>query len=162
MASLQGFNASNVEPAPEFDPIPAGKYLAAITESELKPTSSGAGEYLQLTFQVLDGPQKGRCVWARLNLVNANATTVQIARQQLASVCRAVGILEPGDSRALHNIPLVIGVKLKPRKDTGEIVNEIRTFARRDALGPAPQASTQSAPPPVASAYGGSTPPWKR
>ena len=67
MANLNGFNAATVEPSQDFEPIPAGKYLAMITESEMKPTKSGGGQYLQLTFQMLDGPYKGRYVWARLN-----------------------------------------------------------------------------------------------
>ena len=39
MANLNGFDANQVEPTASFDPIPAGKYLAAITESEMKPTT---------------------------------------------------------------------------------------------------------------------------
>ena len=38
-----------------------------------QPTKNGGGSYLQLTFQVLDGPYKGRLLWARLNLTNSNA-----------------------------------------------------------------------------------------
>jgi hypothetical protein len=34
-----------VEPAAKFDPIPAGKYLAVITESEQKPTKAGTGPH---------------------------------------------------------------------------------------------------------------------
>ena len=46
MANLNGFNANEVEPNSSFEPIPAGKYLAAITASETKPTKSGNGSYL--------------------------------------------------------------------------------------------------------------------
>ncbi|MBI1374085.1 MAG: DUF669 domain-containing protein [Phycisphaera sp.] len=152
MANLNGFNAAQVEPSQEFEPIPAGKYLAVITESEMKPTKNGGGQYLQLTFQMLDGPYKGRYVWARLNLHNANATTVQIARQELSSICRAVGVMTPGDSVELHNIPLVITVKLKKRQDTGDMTNEVRGYAKRAAAaGSAQPAQATSA-----------TPPWRR
>ncbi len=41
MADLYGFDASQVEPTGTLDPIPAGKYLAVITESEMNPTSQG-------------------------------------------------------------------------------------------------------------------------
>jgi len=44
MANLNGFDANQVEPAAKFDPIPAGKYLAVITESEQKPTKAGTGQ----------------------------------------------------------------------------------------------------------------------
>ena len=92
MANLNGFNAATVEPSQDFDPIPAGKYLAVITDSEMKPTKSGTGQYLQLSLQILEGPYKGRYVWARLNLHNPNPTTVKIARQELSAICRGCGV----------------------------------------------------------------------
>ena len=52
MPNLQGFDANQVEPTTEFDPLPAGKYPAVITESEFKPTKAGTGRYLQLTFHI--------------------------------------------------------------------------------------------------------------
>jgi hypothetical protein len=152
MANLDGFNAAQVEPSQDFEPIPAGKYLAVITESEKKPTKSGDGQYLQFTFQVLEGPYKGRLVWARLNLNHPNPTTVQISRQQLSAICRAVGVMQPGDSVDLHNIPLVITVKLKQRKDTGDLTNEIRGFAKREGAPSSAQPAQATNP----------TPPWRR
>ncbi len=38
--TLNGFNANDVDPNFAFEAIPAGKYLAAITECEMKPTKS--------------------------------------------------------------------------------------------------------------------------
>jgi len=64
MANLSGFDANNVEPSGDFEPIPAGKYLAIITDSEMKPTKNGNGSYLELTFQVIEGPCKNRLLWA--------------------------------------------------------------------------------------------------
>ena len=152
MANLNGFNANEVEPTSTFEPLPAGKYLAAITESEMKPTKSGSGSYLQLTFTVLEGEYKNRVLWARLNLNNPNATAVKIARGELSAICRAVGVLQPRDSVDLHNLPLVITVKLKKRDDTGELTNEIKGYARKDsANGQQPQAPVTD-----------NTPPWKR
>src|SRR6516162_5998202 len=113
MADLRGFDASQVEPSPVFEPLPDGKYLAVITDSEKKPTKTGTGQYLQLTFQVVDGPYKGRNLWARLNLDNPNARAVEIARAELSAICRAVGVLAPTDSVELHSLPLVIHVKCK-------------------------------------------------
>jgi hypothetical protein len=107
MANLNNFNANQVEPSSNLEAIPAGKYLAVITESELKPTKSGSGSYLQLTFQILEGEYKGRFLWSRLNLHNANPTAVKIAQAELSAICRAVGVLTPGDSVELHNLPLV-------------------------------------------------------
>jgi len=133
MSNLNGFNANDVDPAVGFEPIPAGKYLAVITESEMKPTKKGVGNFLQLTFQILEGEYKGRLVWARLNIDNPNATTVKIARAELSAICRAVGVMAPKDSIELHNLPLLITVAHKKRQDTGEITNVIKGYAKKDA-----------------------------
>lgn len=152
MANLNGFNANDVEPAVGFDPIPAGKYLAVITDSKMKPTKSGVGNFLELTFQILEGEHKGRLVWSRLNLDNPNATMVKIARAELSAICRAVGVLSPKDSVELHNLPLVITVAQKKRPDTGEMGNVIKGYAKKDAAAPRAPA--------VAGNNG--APPWKR
>lgn len=149
MATLGGFDANTVEPN-TFGAIPAGKYLAAITHSEMKDTKGGTGRYLELTFEVLEGEHKGRKVWARLNLENPNQLAVQIARGELSAICRAVGIMTPGDSVELHNLPLTITVTAKTRPDTGGLTNEIKGYAKREAaLGKPAQAPS-------------ATPPWRR
>jgi hypothetical protein len=151
MADLRGFDANQVEPATDFEPVPAGKYLAVITDSEMKPNKAGTGHYLQLTFEILDGPCKGRRLWSRLNLDNPNAMAVQIARAELSAVCRAVGVLAPNDSADLHNLPLVVHVKCRKRDDTGEITNEIKGYSKKETPVPAnPQPASNS------------TPPWRR
>jgi hypothetical protein len=151
MADLSGFDANQVEPSTDFDPVPAGKYLAVIIDSEEKANKAGTGSYLQLTFQIIDGPYKSRMLWARLNLDNPNATAVQIARAELSAICRAVGVLAPNDSVELHDLPLVIHVKCKKRTDTGEITNEIKGYSKKETPAPVTAAPTANA-----------TPPWKR
>ena len=152
MANLNGFNATEVEPTSSFEPRAAGKYLAAITESEMKPTKNGSGSYLQLTFTIIEGEYKNRVLWARLNLNNPNATAVKIARSELSAICHAVGVLQPRDSVELHNIPLLITVKVKKREDTGELTNEIKGYEpKAAAAGQQPQAPVTD-----------NTPPWKR
>jgi hypothetical protein len=151
MADLRGFDANQVEPTTDFEAIPAGKYLAVITESEMTPNKAGTGHFLKLTFQIIEGEFKNRLLWARLNLDNPNATAVQIARAELSAICRAVGVLAPNDSVDLHNLPLVIHVRCKKRADTGEITNEIKGYSKKESpqlAGAAPAAN--------------STPPWKR
>ena len=159
MADLHGFDASTVEPRADFTAIPAGKYLAAIIDSELKPTKAGSGSYLQLVFEILSGPQIGRKLWARLNLVNPNAQAVQIAQAELSSICRAVGVMAPNDSLELHNLPLMVTVACKKRSDTGEITNEIKGYAKKDA----PQAPAPTPPPHTLNGKTDSkSPPWRK
>jgi hypothetical protein len=156
MASLN-FDANQVDPSVALDPLPAGKYLAVISESELKPTKTGVGKYLQLTFQIIDGEFKGRLVWARLNLENKSEMTVKIARGELSAVCRAIGVMQPKDSVELHNVPLEINVGLKKRDDNGEFTNVIKGYARKGGGG-----SPAGGRAPAVGVGPGSTPPWKR
>ena len=149
MANLKGFDARTVEPMDTFEPIPAGKYVAAIVASEMKPTKAGNGNYLELQFQILEGPHKGRILWDRLNLDNPNELTVKIARAQLAAICKAVGVLTPNDSHELHDLPMEIAVKVKPRSDTGDLTNEITGYGKKPSPGQSPQASSDA-------------PPWRR
>ncbi len=79
------------------------------------------------------------------------ARTVKIARSELSAICHAVGVMQPRDSVELHNLPLVIVVKLKKREDTGELTNEIKGYERKASAGQAQQAPVTD-----------NTPPWKR
>lgn len=126
MADLSGFNAGEHEPS-QFDALPAGKYEAVISESEMKPTKTGNGNYLNLTFTITKGEFENRKVWARLNLDNPNQTAVKIARGELSAICRAVGIMTPNDSTELHDMPLVIKVTCK-KQESGDITNEIKGY----------------------------------
>ena len=150
MANLGNFNANEVEPSVGFEPIPAGKYIAAITKTEMKPTKNGSGNFLEITFTILDGDFKNRQVWARLCLNHPNAQTVKIARGDLSAICRAVGVMTPRDSAELHNIPLQITVKCKKRQDTGEITNELSKYELKSAAAGVPQQAVDN------------TPPWRR
>jgi len=156
MATLSGFDANQVEPADEFEAIPAGKYQAVITDSEFKPTKAGTGNYLQLAFEIIDGEYKGRLLWSRLNLDNPNETAVKIAQQELSAVCRAVGVLTPQDSAELHDLPLVIHVRCRKRPETDEITNEIRGYSSGQQAAPPVRAVP---PAPVAAP---APAPWKR
>ena len=119
MANLNGFNANEVEPMNDFGPIPANKYDAVITGSQMKENKNKTGEYLELVFQIVEGEYKKRLLWARLCLTHSNPTTTKIARAHLADICKAVSVLTPMDSTELHNLPLVINVSVKKRTDTG-------------------------------------------
>ncbi len=151
MATL-AFNATTVEPIASRELIPAGRYVAMITSSTMKPTRQGTGQFLELEYTLLEGEHHNRKVWSRHNLHHPKAQTVEIARRELASVCRAVGVMQLGDSVELHQKPLTIVIGVRPRSDTGEPANEVTGWARRDTAAGVPQ---------QAGATGGpATPPW--
>ena len=162
MNNLSGynFNAEEVEPSSSFDPIPAGWYTAIISSSEMKATRDGYGEYLSLTLQVIEGQYENRLVFARLNLKNANDKAVDIARKDLAAICRAVGVMSPQASEELHDIPLMIKVKVRPASGDYEASNDIGGYKAVEGanLTPAPKAASKpQTPPPAATKK-----PWQK
>ena len=160
--SSYNFNAEEIEPSSSFDPIPAGWYQAIISNSEMKPTRDGYGEYLSLTLQVIEGQYENRLVFARLNLKNANDKAVDIARKDLAAICRAVGVMSPQASEELHDIPLMIKVKVRPASGDYEASNDIGGYKAVEGanLTPAPKAASKPQTPPPAATT--TKKPWQK
>ena len=100
MATIN-FNASEVEPSQEFQPLPEGKYEAVISDSDVKSTRNGSGRYVQLEFEVVSGEHKGRKVWGRYNIENPSADAVRIGR----AIPVIASLLGPPHSR-LSDYPL--------------------------------------------------------
>ncbi len=152
MADLSGFDATKVDPNVGFDPVPAGDYTVIAADSEMKTTKDKKGSYLQFSLEIIDGEFKGRILFDRLNLDNANETAVKIAQGTLSSICHAVGVMKPKDSSELHGKPMVVKVAVKERNDQkGVFSNEVKGYKEVGAKSAAPAASGDE-----------STPPWKR
>lgn len=161
MASLFGFDASTVPEQQDYSALPEGQYIGIITASEMKPTKKGDGQYLQFTFEILDGAFKGRNLWARLNLKNPNQKAVDIAKIELGAICRAVGIIKPNDSSELHNKPIMLTVEVET-DDRGKQSNNITKYEAASAMTPAatsaPAGFMQPSAPGAAAAP--AAPPW--
>ena len=174
-----GFDATHVDPTVDFEHVPAGRYTAEITDSDMRDNNKGTGEYLWLEFTILDGPHAGRKLWAQLNLVNPSTQAVEIAQRELSAICHATGKLRVQDSIELHNIPMEINVKVKSSPEYGQ-QNVIRGYKAINSAGngqtikapaksPAPAAAGAETSPtqlskPVSQQQGGESnlPPWKR
>ena len=154
MPNLAGFDASQHEERQSLDVIPKGEYLATATDSEWKDTRSGTGRYLQFVFKIADGEHKGRLLWARMNLENSNKTAVDIAKRELAELCRACGTIRPSQSEELHGVPVVLKVAVRIRKDNGEPSNEIKGYL------PASGTAAKKQPVESASSDASDSPPW--
>lgn len=182
MADIGNFDATQVDPATGFDPLPAGDYPVIIIDSGMKSTKNGAGRYLELTMQVIDGQFANRLIWDRLILEHTNAKTVEIAERQLSAICHAVGVLQVQDSTQLHDRPFTVRVKFVSDPQYGG-KNEVSSYKAIAATAtsqqqvpaqppampwqqqqpqqPQPQASApqSSAPEPEAQA---AAPPWAK
>ncbi len=158
MAMIGNFDATQVAPREDFSPIPVGEYAVQITDSDVKPTKSGNGHRLELTFEVMDGQYKGRKVFEGLNIDNPNPKAVEIAQRDLSAICHAVGKLQVSDSQELHYKPLVVRVDIEER-DGYSPRNVIKAYkAVAGGMGNAPTASPQQSA--AATAASPSSPPW--
>jgi hypothetical protein len=156
--NLNGFDASTVDPSVGFDPVPAGDYPAIMTDSEFKPTKSGDGEYLQCTWEIIDGTFTKRLIFDRLNLKNKNETASKIAMSTLSAICHAVGVLKPKGSVELHGKPCMIKVGVEERNDKpGSYSNKIKGYAAMGVASAAPAVAAATAKP-----DGDAKPPWKK
>ncbi len=130
------FDASDKQYDSEFAPIPADWYVVAIAKAESKPTKTG-GMRLALECEVLDGPFKGRKVFAGLNLINPNPKAQEIGKQELASVCRALGIVHPKSPSALIGKPLRAKVAIQPETADYPAQNTVKAWEPARSAAPA-------------------------
>ncbi len=164
MAYIGIFDASTVAPATEFKALPSGEYLMAVTESEMKETKTGSGQYLQMTLTVLNAAVQehiGRKVFVRLNLINQSTTAVEIAQRELSAICHSVGVLKLQDSQQIHDLPMCCKVAHLPAKGEFAESNKISAYKPASEYGKgkvgaaparpgAPQPPRLIAPAPVA------------
>lgn len=173
--ALFKFDARQVQPdAGRMGPCPTGWYLAVMEKSEMKPNSSGTGNYLETIFSVIDGVFKDTKIYHLLNLDNPNEKAMQIAYGQLSAICHSVNYLViQNDTSELHNKPLKINVKLVEAEGNYAEKNEIKAFKPTShetppsptkhepkAAAAAPKAAWTPGAPAAATAGAPPTQPW--
>jgi len=134
------FNIDDYEAsAPQTGPIPAGKYLAIISDTTEK-TSRAGDRYVELTLQIVQGEYQNRLLWDSLNLWHSNEKPRNIARGTLKAICEAVGI-KATDTSQLCNRPLVINVAVEDNTYNGNTTkqNRIKGYSKREAPAAPPQ-----------------------
>ena len=90
----------------DYTPVPPGEYKVMVKDSDMKPTSNGLGNYIQLDLEIIEGEHQGRTLIERLNIDNPNQQAVDIAQRSLNAICVAVGKMSNADTQELHNIPM--------------------------------------------------------
>lgn len=117
------FNASENQ----IDLIPAGKYPMMVVFSEVKDTSTG-GKQVVLEIDITGDQYKGRKIWKRINIINANETAQAIGRGELAALCKALGKETIKDTNELHNKRFIGEVSIRPGKGDYPDSNDIKKF----------------------------------
>ena len=114
----------------EFGLLPKGWYRAMVTKSEGRDTRAGDGRMLALTFDLIDGPNKGRKIWCNYNVQNKNPEAVRIALSDLKALCEATNNNRPFEYEGDFHKAIVdkcLQIKLGHRHDNfkDEMVNNI-------------------------------------
>jgi len=135
------FDISTYEaPKSDYDPLPKGEYMAMVTESQMKVTKAGTGEYLALTMQIIEGKYADRKIWENLNLHNPNEVAEKIARANLKAIAEACGFAEIDDTDQLNDIPFILVLDID-RKDPTR--NRVMGY-KRAGSGAAPSGLAQT------------------
>lgn len=141
---FSSFNASEVEPAQPFAPIPEGVYPAIIVSSVVKQTKTKTGEYLALELNITT--LKNRKAWVNITLKNPNAQATEIGRGEMAALCRAIGNMTPKNAAVFSNKKVQLTVKLR-KNDKGEMENVCKIYAPKTDAKQAEQAPTAASAP---------------
>lgn len=152
MATLN-FDSAAVEPQAPMsgEPIPAGIYVAEITDSQVKDLKSGNGTGLQLEFTIIEPAQfSGRKVWSNLNIKHTNETAEQIAQAQLSAICRALGIGVLKDSDELFGKVLKVRTKIRAAQGDYPARSEVTGYEPAGVAKPAAPAQQAKASAPWA------------
>jgi len=107
------FDSQSVEPAGDFEAIPAGWQTVEITRTGIVVTKAGTGRFIEVEFTILDGPHKNHKLWERYNVDNPSEKTRKIAAGQFSSLCRAVnaGCLDDTDELLQQMLQVRVAVK---------------------------------------------------
>lgn len=123
------FNAANVTPVSmDFSPLPAGEYLVKGIEAEMKSNKAGTGEYLAMTFEVMQGEHANRKVWHNFNLSHNSEKVAQIGQGELAALCQAINRMAITDESQLLHTPFMAKLKIK-HEEGREPSNAITKFS---------------------------------
>ena len=139
-----------------FEALPEAEYQVVVTESELKKNKDNDGQHISVTMQVIEGAFEGRVVWANFNVKNSNPTAEKIGRGELASLCKAIGLVNPKETEELKDKPLLVKLGID-KKDNSK--NRIKSYMALEQPGAAPVTKPAAqAPAPVKTA----SKPWRK
>jgi len=139
-----------------FEPLPAGWYTATISQSELKATKAGNGQYIKLRYDITGPTHQGRVVFGNLNIKNPNQKAEEIGRIDLGNIMRAIGLAKVTDTDQLVGGSLSIKLDVKNDPQYGSS-NEVKGYK---SLSGSAAPVAQMSPSLVASNTAKAAPPW--
>jgi hypothetical protein len=134
----EAFDIDNQEGSPEFEVLPKGNYVAAITKAEVGPLKTGRGQAITLTWEIEGGKYARRLIFDRIIVQHESAEAMRIGRQMLKDICVAVQVSGAlTDLAVLLNKPALIYAVVE-QDANGEYppknrVRRVKSIARPEA-----------------------------
>jgi|GEM_PF-1692822 len=170
MVDLAGEYDEQAKPSSNnFDPLPAGDYVAELVNVDREPISKAndKGDCLAMTWKVRDGEFAGRLFWQRINLwwdapEKTPGKVREIANAEFAAIREATGIKMPKSTDEILERACL--VRLKTKADPGynprnEVVSvkPVGGAPARAGAAPAARSAPAAAARPAQSAGGTQT-----
>jgi len=111
----------------ESNLLPNGEYVMCVKSAEIKDTKDKTGQYINASFEVLDGKFKGRIVFSMFNILNKSEKAQNIGRAQDKALRTAVNVDDPKALSDLYRRPFVGVVTTKKDDEYGD-KNEVKVF----------------------------------
>lgn len=108
--------------------VPTDDYIAKIVDSDYLPNKNKNGHYLKLEFELQNKKVKGRKLRVFLNLDHPNESAVEMANDELGSICDAVGKELVKDSKELHGKLMILKVREVPPEGSNAAQNVIDMY----------------------------------
>ena len=88
----EAFNTQTEEGTPDFQPLPAGNYVATIVDAKVGPLKSGKGQAVLLQWEVQNGANQGRLIFDRVIVAHESAEAMKFGRRKLKDIADACGL----------------------------------------------------------------------
>lgn len=116
--AILNFNAAEVAPQTAMDVMPAGDYLAQISEVEYGENKQRTGEVLSLVAVVIEPAQfRGRKIFDNITVQHQNSEAARIGQSQLSGLCHATGQIVLRDTNQLLQRTACIRLKIEVDKE---------------------------------------------
>ena len=145
--SEYNFNANTAPEPMDFEPMPVGDYLCAITNTEIGEPNAKDTQQLKITYKVLDGQHKGREISEWYSIIcPTSAKAEEIAQRNLRQICESIGIAGFTQTEELHDKPLIAVLNLKDPNEAGNVFNGIKYVKPYRQSAPPQQAPSKAIP----------------
>ena len=168
MAKLdEAFITDDMPKGNDYTPLPAGWYVASIGSADLANTKNGKGQYIKIRYNIEGPSHQGRVVFGNLNTRNESEKAMEVGRQQMGNLLRALGIAKLTDTDQLVGGNVEIKLAVREAEGQYEAQNELKGFKSVSGSSPMTSKSTSAGKTSATTANGPTAngkapPPWAK